>query len=129
MSENKKETTKYTKEMLALAYELALNMLINGEVKLFGSWTLAVELAGLDPKDRSLIRKREEYDDVQLLDHLRTFAIQNNVEPTKSDFKRGILPSYALYIERFGSLHNAYREAELSDVLQGPVGGQFEDSY
>jgi len=93
--------------------------------KLFGSWTLAVELAGLTPKSKELSKDYKRYDDGELLSSLRDFALQNGVEPTKSDFNRGVLPPYPLYVERFGSLPKAYIEAELSDILEGQIGGAF----
>lgn len=86
--------------------------------KLFGSWTLALELAGLKAGDRKLIRAEgKDYTPEQLLESLRDFAIQHGEKPTKSDFKRGVLPPYPRYIEVFGSLASAYREAELSEIL------------
>lgn len=87
--------------------------------KLFGSWTKAVELAGLKPKQYTPHKKGgKKYSDQELLDLLVVHTLQEKKIPTATDFRRGVLPSYALYTNRWGSIENARVEAGVYEVLE-----------
>lgn len=85
----------------------------------FGSWSKAVELAGLSPhepkKGGNTVGK---YDQDTLLEYLRIFAQENNRVPTATDFRRGLLPSYETYISRFGGIEKARQLAGVYEFIE-----------
>lgn len=84
----------------------------------FGSWTKALELAGLDSaKDTRSNGGTKRYTSDELLEYLRIFTEENNQIPTQTDFRRGLLPSYETYIRRFGSINKARELADLDDII------------
>lgn len=86
--------------------------------KLFGDWHTAIELAGLKGMSGKLVETKKELNDMELLEMVRDFVLRTREKPTKSDFNREILPSYSLYIERFGSIQQALKEAEVDSILE-----------
>lgn len=85
--------------------------------KTFGSWPKAIDAAGLK-RNGNLLEVKEEYDNITLLDNLRDFVVRTGELPSKSDFKREILPPLPIYIEKFGSLQLAFSEAGLNEIMK-----------
>lgn len=83
----------------------------------FGSWTKAVKKAGLQLKERKRSPGKKAYNEQELLDYLREFAMNNQRIPTATDFRRGYLPTYSVYTRKFGSIENARRMAGVYEVL------------
>ncbi len=78
-----------------------------------GSWVEAVKKAGFIPVSLSDEHREYEYTNEQLLQALREFYERFGRLSTSSDHTRGLLPSYWTYTNRFGSINNARRQAEL----------------
>lgn len=72
--------------------------------KVFGSWSEAVKRAKLDPHERNLEYSKKRYSNDELLDYLSLYFHENNRVPTATDSKRGLIPDYAIYQRRFGSM-------------------------
>ena len=79
----------------------------------FGSWNGAKKMAGLIPckTGARTPHNRSEYTNEVLLEYLRSAYKEKGSKPTKSDWNRGFLPSYYLYIHRFGGIVNARKLA------------------
>lgn len=86
----------------------------------FGSWNSAKKMAGLTPcKSGSRIpHNRAHYTNDVLLEYLRNYYKEKKVVPTKSDWERGFLPSYYLYVHRFGGIVKA---RELAGINKKPL--------
>ena len=86
--------------------------------KVFGSWSNALDLVGLEPVKQEQRGGMRGYTDEELLDYLRDYTVNNNKLPAYSDFKRGFLPSHAVYVKRWGSIVAARAEAGLEELLE-----------
>lgn len=73
-----------------------------------GSIAKAIELSGLGKN-----APKSKYTSEQLLESLRVFYRLHGYSPTRSDFKRGLLPAYHCYTWRFGNLTRAWDSAGL----------------
>lgn len=88
----------------------------------FGSWSKAVEMAGLAP--RKIVPKGNtigRYDDETLYEYLRIFTQENNRVPTFTDFRRGLLPSYETYTRRFGTIQRARDLAGVEEFIEAEL--------
>jgi len=73
----------------------------------FGNWRNALKLINKKPEKRgNLPYSREE-----LLEAMKMFYKVNGRTPRWSDFRRGLLPTYELYLKHFGGLNKAREEA------------------
>lgn len=72
--------------------------------KTFGSWNNALKKAKLtvNPKQNTT-----RWSDKELLNHLKSFWLKNKTIPTKSDAKRGYIPSIEMYRHHFGGIVRA----------------------
>ena len=86
-----------------------------------GSYLKAVKKLGLKSA-----KELKEYTDEELLQALRDFKEKHGYIPTRSDFSRGLLPSYNTYYLRFGTINNARIEAGLNALLPLAFGRQIE---
>lgn len=85
----------------------------------FGSWSKAVELAGLEPVKRQFVKgKVPKYDDDYLLELLVLFTQENNQIPTSTDFRNGLLPDISVYVRHFGSLQKARELAGVEEWVE-----------
>jgi hypothetical protein len=81
--------------------------------KHFGSWNKAIEMCHFNSKDDKRsenmggYKGKKRYSDEELLEYLKLYVEENRQIPTISDFRRGLLPDYNRYIERFGNIENA----------------------
>jgi len=77
--------------------------------KVYGSWTNALKILGMSPKQNGNKKnqKIKRYSNDELLEYLNIFWQENNKIPTATDFKRGLLPTYEVYLRRFGSITRA----------------------
>lgn len=75
--------------------------------KTFGSWTEAVKMAGYSVKEPVF----RGYTNKQLLGFLKSYYKQNGTLPRRTDFSRGLLPSYWIYHDRFGGIEKARKIA------------------
>lgn len=87
----------------------------------FGSWTKALEMLGMQPKDNKGNKSerglgRNEYTDEYLLEMLDTFYKTNNKIPTETDCRRGLLPASDVFRRHFGSLPKARELAGIYDI-------------
>lgn len=91
----------------------------------FGSWNHALELAGLD-----IIRSNyNSFTNGELLDFLIQFYKETQKVPTTRDFKNNKkYPSHKVYINRFGSWHNALISVNL-DVDTMVKKGILQNNY
>lgn len=89
----------------------------------FGSWLNAVKLAKLKPaestqsagnKNTDLNRK---YSEEYLIEIMRIFTEENQRIPTYTDFNNGLLPDYACYTRRWGSIRMARSAAKLYQIV------------
>ena len=86
--------------------------------KTFGSWTKAVTLTGMTPKNKNHGKGGcRRYDDNELLQYLVMFTEDTGEVPSQSDFFRGLLPNEGLYTRRWGSLENARQVAGVYDLI------------
>lgn len=84
--------------------------------RVFGSWTKALELAGIDEtvfrRRRVYLKKttgteKVVYTDAELLEYLKNFHKNTGKIPSHSDFVRGYFPAYDTYLRRFGGITKA----------------------
>jgi len=83
----------------------------------FGSWKNALKIANLQPKEWAVSPYKKRYDDEELLEMLEMFAREHNTMPTATDCKRGLLPSYDVFLRRFGTMENARYKAGIHNIL------------
>jgi len=80
-------------------------------VRTFGSWNAAKANASLPPNkpgSRTPWNKgHSRYTDEILLEYLRNLSKEKGGRPTASDWNRGFLPDYHIYLKRFGSIEKA----------------------
>lgn len=74
----------------------------------FGSWSKAIEKSGLEKPNR---KNCSFYSDEELLEYLSDFYKERKSIPSNTDFARGLLPSYSIYIKRFKTITNARKLA------------------
>lgn len=92
--------------------------------KVYGSWNNAIKILGLDIHDPHAKRGTKEYkvySDEELLEYLRVFTMEHGDIPTQTDFYRGLLPSLDTYVEHFGSIDAARKEAGVYEILEQDV--------
>lgn len=89
--------------------------------KTFGNWPNAIKMAKLQPKKYESPNNYRVYSDDELLEYLTIFADENNRLPTFTDFKRDYLPSYDIYIRRFGSIKRARVAAGIAMRFDQPT--------
>lgn len=99
--------------------------------KVFGSWTNALDIAGLRKNQINTPHKRfgkhrYSYTDEELLDYLREYTVREKRIPTTTDFRRGLLPSMKTYVRRFGSVPDARIQAGCNELLEDARGGDSE---
>ena len=77
--------------------------------KVYGSWINALKMLGMQPKKGADIKgfKRPKYDTEELLEYLKIFTRENDRIPVATDFRRGLLPNYEVYLRRFKSIRIA----------------------
>lgn len=84
-------------------------------VRTFGSWNNAKRQADLEPNksgSRTPWNKgQSKYTNEMLLEYLRNHYQNTGLPPTASDWKRGFLPDYHIYLNRFGSIKEARKLA------------------
>lgn len=82
----------------------------------FGSWLNALHMANLAPKirDKGIYRRHTTE---ELLEYLAIFAREHNKLPTASDCRRGLLPTYDVFLRRFGSMDKARKLAGVYDIV------------
>ena len=86
----------------------------------FGSYTEAVEEAGLEPRPGGDAKARNrQYSDEEMLDWIRSFALEFGVVPRPRDAMSWPGPSCHTYRLRFGSWTDAVREAGLEPATGG----------
>jgi len=86
--------------------------------KTFGSWPNALKMAKLNPKPKTENGGHRKYSDEELLEYLRIFTQEFNKVPTYTDFRRGLLPDYAIYTRRWGGIENARQEAGIYEFIE-----------
>jgi predicted transcriptional regulator len=74
----------------------------------FGSHAKALYAAGMED---GVVARAPRYTDEQLLEFLRNVVLMKNRLPTRSDNRRGLIPSQYTYNRRFGSWSNAIQAA------------------
>jgi hypothetical protein len=74
----------------------------------FGSHAKAMYAAGMED---GIVARAPRYSDGQLLEFLRNIVLMKNRLPTRSDYRRGLIPSQFTYSRRFGSWSNAIQAA------------------
>ena len=83
-------------------------------IRTFGTWNAAKRQASLAPnKSGSRVpwnKGASRYTDEMLLEYVRNRKENTGVWPTSSDWRRGFLPDYHIYLQRFGSMRGI-REA------------------
>lgn len=84
--------------------------------KTFGSWSKALEMARLHPKEKVYNGGRRNYSDEELLEYLNIFWQENQKIPTETDCRRGLIPDSSIYKNRFGSLPHARQLAGIQDT-------------
>ena len=85
---------------------------LNTYIRHFGSWSVAIEIAGL--YDKRKIRKPKLYADDELLGFLKEFYQETGKAPSIGDFNLNPeYPNYGTYVNRFGSWSNALKLVEL----------------
>lgn len=78
-------------------------------IKLFGSWTNALKLAGMNI-DKRISKRNNLYTDIQLLNYLKVFYEKNGRIPVITDFANNTgYPSHITYQKRFGSWSKALK--------------------
>lgn len=85
--------------------------------KVFGSWNKALQLLNYPLNPPSTGGGRRNYTDEELLEYLNIYAQENHKIPTATDCNRGLLPSYCVYLRRFGSIEKARRLAGVYDFV------------
>lgn len=73
-----------------------------------------IRLAGLRPRNV----KRTQYTAVGLVERMRNFYVRYGKLPSKSDYRRGLIPSSDIYSTVFGGMANAYFAAGLELVAE-----------
>jgi hypothetical protein len=86
--------------------------------KTFGSWKEALSMLGLEQKEQKQHggRTQKQTDD-ELLKYLELYTLENGKRPTTSDCKRGLLPPYETYRNRFGSFETARQLAGVYNLI------------
>lgn len=79
----------------------------------FGSWTAALEKAGLAPTDNNL------YTEEELIKYLQTLGKKLGRTPTLQDVRAVGRPTAATFMYRFGSWQNALKAAGFETCRQG----------
>jgi hypothetical protein len=74
----------------------------------FGSHDKALKAAGMED---GIIARAPRYTDEQLLEFLRNVVLMKNRLPSRSDYRRGLIPNQDTYRRRFGSWSNAIQAA------------------
>lgn len=82
----------------------------------FGSWKNALKIAKLTPKERTEGGYRR-YKTDELLEMVEMFAREHDTIPTATDCKRGFLPSYDVFLRRFGSMEQARIQAGIYNFI------------
>ena len=85
--------------------EIAGNTYAHAIRRAFGSYGMAVKLAGLEMARRG--KKFKHLTNEELLARLRIFTEENNRQPSTSDCGHGGLPTVGVYKRRFGSFIDA----------------------
>jgi len=78
--------------------------------RLYGTWSNAVKLAGLIPREsgqNAVHKKRHQYSREDLLAILRGFVHTNKRLPVPSDYRRRLIPSNDTFRRYFGSFEKA----------------------
>jgi len=76
--------------------------------KVFGSWVSALKMIGMIPKSsNNTTGQRPRHSNEELLEYLKIFTQENDRIPVATDFRRGLLPSYEIYLRRFKSIRIA----------------------
>jgi hypothetical protein len=76
----------------------------------FGSWNEALRHLGYKPIDAPM-RYQKEYSRTALIGFLKAYYKKYKKVPTRSDFRRGLLPSRGTYWKYFGGLTLAHKAA------------------
>lgn len=88
--------------------------------KTFGSWNNALKMLKLplnETKSHKGARHRRHTDE-ELLEYLRIFTQENQMKPTATDCKRGLLPGYEVYERHFGTFEEARQQAGVYEILK-----------
>lgn len=87
-------------------------------VRTFGTWNAAKKQANLAPNkpgSRTPWNKgKSRYTDEMLLEYVRNRREMTGTWPTSSDWRRGFLPDYHIYLQRFGSMQGIRTAVENS---------------
>lgn len=94
--------------------------------KVYGSWGNALKILKMTPKERDWKTnyKGTKYDSETLLEYLIDFAREHGRIPTSTDFRRGYLPSDAVYRRHFGTLEQARERAGVYDYVPQELWGR-----
>jgi len=84
--------------------------------KTFGSWSRALEMAKLQPKEWVQNGGPRHYSDEELLEYLVLFHQENQKIPTETDCRRGLIPDSHNYKRRFGGLPQARKLAGIREI-------------
>lgn len=87
----------------------------------YGTWSNAVRLCGLIPKERSPKTGYRRYTREELIEYLRIFHQEKQRVPSASDCRRGFLPDYQVFKTKFGSFHQARLAAGINEKPLGRI--------